>query len=40
MGFIENNKALCMLNALTYTHMLMSANEEASNASFYSSSAI
>ena len=25
MGFIENNKALCMLSVLTNTHMLMAA---------------
>ena len=27
MGFIENNKALCMLSVLTNTHMLMAARE-------------
>jgi GDP-D-mannose 3',5'-epimerase len=29
MGFIENNKALCMLSVLTNTHMLMAAQCEA-----------
>src|ERR1700722_17089926 len=28
MGFIENNKALCMLSVLTNTHMLMAAREK------------
>ncbi|MEX1026722.1 MAG: NAD-dependent epimerase/dehydratase family protein, partial [Candidatus Paceibacterota bacterium] len=27
MGFIENNKALCMLSVLINTHLLMSAKE-------------
>ncbi len=27
MGFIENNKALCMLSVLTNTHMLLAARE-------------
>ena len=27
MGFIENNKALCMLSVLTNTHMLVAAKE-------------
>jgi len=27
MGFIENNKALCMLSVLTNTHMLMAAKD-------------
>jgi hypothetical protein len=27
MGFIENNKALCMLSVLTNTHMLMAARD-------------
>ena len=29
MGFIENNKALCMLSVLINTHMLMAAREPA-----------
>src|SRR5579859_7728330 len=39
MGFIENNKALCMLSVLTTTHMLMAAREAGVNRFFYSSSA-
>lgn len=39
MGFIENNKALCMLSVLTNTHMLMAANEAGVARFFYSSSA-
>jgi len=39
MGFIENNKALCMLSVLTNTHMLMAASEAEVNRFFYSSSA-
>ena len=39
MGFIENNKALCMLSVLTNTHMLMAAQEKGVNRFFYSSSA-
>ncbi len=39
MGFIENNKALCMLSVLTNTHMLMAANENKARRFFYSSSA-
>ncbi len=39
MGFIENNKALCMLSVLTSTHMLMAAKEAGSDRLFYSSSA-
>ena len=27
MGFIESNRARCMLSVLTNTHMLMAANE-------------
>ena len=27
MGFIENNKALCMLSVLTGTHLLMAAKD-------------
>lgn len=39
MGFIENNKALCMLSVLTNTHMLMAAQEKGAKRFFYSSSA-
>ena len=39
MGFIENNKALCMLSVLINTHMLMAANEHGVERYFYSSSA-
>jgi GDP-D-mannose 3',5'-epimerase len=39
MGFIENNKALCMLSVLTSTHMLMAARNTGSERFFYSSSA-
>jgi nucleoside-diphosphate-sugar epimerase len=39
MGFIENNKALCMLSVLTTTHMLMAAREQGVQRFFYSSSA-
>jgi nucleoside-diphosphate-sugar epimerase len=39
MGFIENNKALCMLSVLTNTHMLMAAREAGVQRFFYSSSA-
>jgi nucleoside-diphosphate-sugar epimerase len=39
MGFIENNKALCMLSVLTNTHMLVAAQEKGVRRFFYSSSA-
>ncbi|MHB8637620.1 MAG: NAD-dependent epimerase/dehydratase family protein [Fimbriimonadaceae bacterium] len=39
MGFIENNKALCMLSVLTSTHVLMGAREAGVERLFYSSSA-
>ncbi len=39
MGFIENNKALCMLSVLTNTHMLMAAREKGVERFFFSSSA-
>jgi GDP-D-mannose 3', 5'-epimerase len=39
MGFIENNKALCMLSVLTNTHMLMAASAQGVERFFYSSSA-
>ena len=39
MGFIENNKALCMLSVLPSTHMLMAARDAGVERLFYSSSA-
>ena len=39
MGFIENNKALCMLSVLINTHMLMAAHDAGVERYFYSSSA-
>jgi nucleoside-diphosphate-sugar epimerase len=39
MGFIENNKALCMLSVLINTHMLMAAKEHGVKRYFYASSA-
>lgn len=39
MGFIENNKALCMLSVLTNTHMLMAARQAGVQRFFFSSSA-
>jgi len=39
MGFIENNKALCMLSVLTNTHMLVAARDSGVKRFFYSSSA-
>ena len=39
MGFIENNRALCMLSVLVSTHMLVAANEAGVRRFFYSSSA-
>jgi GDP-D-mannose 3', 5'-epimerase len=39
MGFIENNKALCMLSVLINTHMLMAAGEAGVDRFFFSSSA-
>jgi nucleoside-diphosphate-sugar epimerase len=39
MGFIENNKALCMLSVLTNTHMLIAARDSGVKRFFYSSSA-
>lgn len=39
MGFIEHNKALCMLSVLTNTHMLMAAKDAGVKKFFYSSSA-
>ncbi len=39
MGFIENNKALCMLSVLINTHMLMAARKHRVERFFFSSSA-
>jgi nucleoside-diphosphate-sugar epimerase len=39
MGFIENNKALCMLSVLINTHLLLSAKDRGVEKYFYSSSA-
>lgn len=39
MGFIENNKALCMISVLINTHLLMAARDKGVNRYFYSSSA-
>ena len=39
MGFIENNKALCMLTVLINTHLLMAAREHGVARYFYASSA-
>lgn len=39
MGFIENNKALCMLSVLTNTHMVLAAQEQGVKKFFYASSA-
>jgi GDP-D-mannose 3', 5'-epimerase len=39
MGFIENNKALCMLSVLTTTHMLLASRDCGVQRLFYSSSA-
>lgn len=39
MGFIENNKAMCMLSVLINTHLLMAAREHDVERFFFSSSA-
>ena len=39
MGFIENNKALCMLTVLINTHLLIAARENKVQRYFYASSA-
>ncbi len=39
MGFIENNKALCMLSVLINTHLLMAATELGARRYFFASSA-
>jgi GDP-D-mannose 3',5'-epimerase len=39
MGFIENNRALCMLSVLINTHLCMAAKEQGVDRYFYASSA-
>lgn len=39
MGFIENNRAACMLSVLVSTHLLMAARDQGTNRYFYASSA-
>jgi nucleoside-diphosphate-sugar epimerase len=39
MGFIENNKALCMLSVLINTHLCMAAKKHGVQSFFYASSA-
>ncbi|HEV7206735.1 MAG TPA: NAD-dependent epimerase/dehydratase family protein [Jatrophihabitans sp.] len=39
MGFIENNKAACMLSVLTSTHVLQAARDAGAERYFYASSA-
>jgi len=39
MGFIENNKALCMLSVLINTHLLIAARDHKIDRYFYASSA-
>jgi GDP-D-mannose 3',5'-epimerase len=39
MGFIENNKGLCMLSVLINTHLLMAARSAGAKRFFYASSA-
>ena len=39
MGFIENNKALCMISVLINTHLLVAARDAGVTRFFYSSSA-
>ncbi|MBN1419148.1 MAG: NAD-dependent epimerase/dehydratase family protein, partial [Planctomycetes bacterium] len=39
MGFIENNKALCMLSVLINTHLLLAAKDVGVRRYFYASSA-
>ena len=39
MGFIETHKALCMLNVITNTNMLLAARETGAERFFYASSA-
>ena len=39
MGFIENNRALCMLSVLINTHLCMAARKQGARLLFYASSA-
>jgi nucleoside-diphosphate-sugar epimerase len=39
MGFIENNKGLCMISVLINTHLLLAAREHGAKRFFYASSA-
>ena len=39
MGFIENNKALCMLSVLINTHLLLASRDNGAKRFFFSSSA-
>lgn len=39
MGFVENNKALCMLSVLINTHLLMASHKHSVNKYFFASSA-
>jgi nucleoside-diphosphate-sugar epimerase len=39
MGFIENNKALCMLSSLINTHLLLASRDEGVERFFFASSA-
>src|ERR1700681_2926365 len=39
MGFIENNKALCMLSVLINTHLVMAAKDAGVDRFFFASSA-
>ncbi len=39
MGFIENNRALCMLSVLINTHLLLAAVDQGAERYFYASSA-
>jgi len=39
MGFIENNRALCMLSVLINTHLMMAARDQGAKKYLYSSSA-
>src|SRR5437660_7250932 len=39
MGFIENNKALCMVSVLINTHLLMAAKDAGATRFFFASSA-
>ncbi|MCW2539874.1 MAG: chmD [Frankiales bacterium] len=39
MGFIENNKALCMLSVLINTHLLMASRDAGVERFFFASSA-